>query len=181
MKQLILLRHAKTSPLAADQDDRARVLNERGRRAAVAAGRFLRPVMTGIDQILCSSAQRSEQTLTGVMEGAAIPEAKRFGPSVTFEDGLYLCGAEKLMERLRRIHGECRRVMLVGHNPDMQELIQLLCHEAWRPEDLDSVRAKLPTGSIAIINLPTEPWFDLDTRRGVLALYTTPAEFDAAA
>lgn len=181
MKQLFILRHAKTSPLLEGQDDRARPLNERGHQAARAMGRYLRPVMPGITNILCSSALRGEQTLQGLFDGAQMPADKRFAPPVSVEDGLYLCGAEKLMERLRRISGDNRRVLLIGHNPDLQELIQLLCHEAWFPEQLDSVRGKMPTGSLAIVNLPREPWFDLDTRHGVLAHYVTPVELAAGA
>jgi phosphohistidine phosphatase len=138
VRPLYLLRHAKSSwddPAPADHD---RPLAPRGRRAAKAIGRYLREQGIEPELVLCSSATRAQQTL------------ERAGLSGSIEDGLYGAGAHALLARLNQVPDGVASVMLIGHNPGMEDLLALLTSEA--PE-------KFPTAALATLECP--PWSTL--------------------
>lgn len=152
MKRLYLLRHAKSSwddPGLADHD---RPLAPRGRRAADRLGRHckregIRPAL-----VLCSSATRARDTLERIRPGLG-PQAR-----VEADRGLYAASATELLERLRRLPDALPSVMLVGHNPGLQELALLLVHEGAGRERLEG---KLPTGALATLTLRRLTWSGL--------------------
>lgn len=117
MRELILLRHAHAESPVPGQDDRARPLSQVGLAEARAAGDWLREHGLAPDRVLCSPALRTRQTLdalgdTGcadVREEAAIYEASP-GTLIALAD----------------VHGDARRLLLVGHNPGLEQLAALL-------------------------------------------------------
>src|SRR5579863_8170557 len=115
MHQLHLLRHAKSS-WDDDADDHARPLNKRGREAARLVGQMLPRAIAPIDLVLCSSAARTRETAELALAGLSPP------PRILFEDGLYLAGVERLMERLRELDEATGAVMMIGHNPGLHDL-----------------------------------------------------------
>ena len=113
MSRLYLLRHAKSSWKDASLDDHDRPLAPRGKRASKAIGRYLRDRDVTPELVLCSSAKRARQTL------------ERLGPAgldARIEPELYGAGANTLLARLREVPDEVASVMLIGHNPGMQQL-----------------------------------------------------------
>jgi phosphohistidine phosphatase len=161
-KQLLLLRHAKSSwddPALADHD---RPLAPRGLRAAKRIGARLRTDQTPIDLVLCSSARRARETLSLVAPPGEIE----------IEDGLYGASAEGLLERLRRVGDDVRSVMLVGHNPAMQDLAIGLLSGA----DQDAI-GKFPTGALATLTF-SGSWRSLAAGRADLVTYLKPRELD---
>jgi phosphohistidine phosphatase len=140
--RLYLLRHAKSSwdePGLADHD---RPLAPRGRRAAKAMGRYLREQGIEPDLVLCSSATRARQTL------------KRLGlADARIEPDLYAADAATL----RRFIPETASVMLIGHNPGLQDLALSLVRSGPR---LVELAAKFPTGALATIELDTGELID---------------------
>src|SRR4051794_15493439 len=110
-RQLLLLRHAKSSHDDPDLADHDRPLASRGRRAAAAMGRYMRGHDLRPALVLCSSAVRARKTLDGVADGL---EAS---PELRIESELYEASPRGLLERLRRIDEAVPSAMLVGHNP----------------------------------------------------------------
>ena len=111
-KRLLLLRHAKSSwddPALADHD---RPLAPRGRRAAKLIGEHLRENQIGVSLVLCSSARRARETLDLVQTPG----------EVLIERELYGASADELLARLRRVPDQRGTVMLIGHNPAIEDL-----------------------------------------------------------
>src|ERR1041385_7436623 len=116
MKELLLLRHAKSSWGEPGQDDFDRPLNKRGRRAAADIGRWLSDQGLQPNLVLCSSARRTRETLELLEDtlDARVP--------LHIEPGLYLADDAALLTRLHRIDAAVPSVMVIAHNPGLQEL-----------------------------------------------------------
>jgi phosphohistidine phosphatase len=162
VKRLFLLRHAKSSWDDADLADRDRPLAPRGRRASKVMARHLRDEEISPSLVLCSSARRTRETLEAV------------GPSgeVRIEDELYGASEAELLERLRRVPEEIESVMLIGHNPAIQELALGLASGGDRLED---VERKFPTGALATLTLPGA-WRQLSPGSAELVAFVKPKE-----
>jgi phosphohistidine phosphatase len=165
MPTLFLLRHAKSDWADASMADHDRPLAPRGERAALAMGQYMRQRGLCPDLVLCSSARRACDTYELVasrLDGA---------PDVLGERELYLAGPDALLARLRRVPGAIASVMLVAHNPDLQQLAQTL---AGRGEEalLQAVRAGFPTGALAVMAVPS--WNKLAPGSGTLTLFRAP-------
>lgn len=169
MKTLYLLRHAKSDWSLPGQDDHDRPLASRGERAALLIGRYIAQNQTPPDTILCSSATRARQTLD--LAASQWPEK----PPVTVDSALYLAGAAGLKARLAKLSDSIDLVMVVGHNPDMQELTRNLAKDG--PRDLmDAVASKFPTAALAAISLPIDRWQDIKGAAGTLLKFATPKQ-----
>jgi phosphohistidine phosphatase len=165
--RLWLLRHAKSSWDDADVDDRDRPLAPRGERTAdrmrdhIVAER-IRPAL-----VLCSSALRTRQTL------ARILPAFEHDLVVRIESSLYTLDAASVLDRLRAVPDGVASVMLIGHNPAIQELAVLL---ATRGDGLDQLAQKFPTAALAEIELPVSSWHEVGEARGELSRFVVPRE-----
>jgi phosphohistidine phosphatase len=115
-RRLIVLRHAKSdwSGGVADHD---RPLAGRGRREAALAGRWLGQNAADIDLVVCSSAKRARQTWKLV--------AKQLDnvPPSRVDDRLYAASVRGLLAVVRKLPDSARAVLLIGHNPGLEELI----------------------------------------------------------
>jgi phosphohistidine phosphatase len=142
VKQLFLLRHAKSSwddPALSDHD---RPLAPRGRRAAKVVAGHLRRSGIAPDLVLCSSERRTRETLERI--------ASSLGgeTSVLVERELYGATEGELLERLRRVPETVRCVMMIGHNPGIERLALRL---AGGGAELAKVERKYPTGALAAL------------------------------
>jgi phosphohistidine phosphatase len=159
MKTLLILRHAKSSWKDESLPDHERPLNKRGKEEAPRMGRLIRELDLVPDLILCSSAKRAQTTARLVAE-----EAGYEGEIVMLRE-LYAAGPEAFIEALANLQGEYGRVMVVGHNPGLEELLEALSGE-YQP---------LPTGALAQVRLPIEHWSELnDEVEGELAGLWSP-------
>ena len=163
MKKLYLLRHAKAAPAQDGGADRERPLTERGQRAARALARWLGARRVEPELILCSSAVRTRQTLALILPAFAAAR------QVLYEEGLYLAEARGLLARLRKVPAATASVLLVGHNPGLEELMVRLAGEAGR-------RAEMPTGALALFELAAG-WDELDAASARLTELVTPKDF----
>jgi len=146
MKTLLLLRHAKSSwdnDALADHD---RPLNERGRRDAPRMGRLLRTLDLTPDQIVASSATRAATTARLVAEAAG------YQGEIRYTRDLYLADPEAYVEVARAVDDAVQRLMLVGHNPDIEELVA----------ELSGREERMPTAALACFLLPITAWRDLE-------------------
>ncbi|MGH2597428.1 MAG: SixA phosphatase family protein [Actinomycetota bacterium] len=164
--RLWLLRHAKSDWSDPDRADHDRPLAPRGERDAERVGTYLDREAIRPALVLCSSGLRARQTLVGVLVGLGTEI------DVRIEPGLYAFDATALLERLRAIPpGDVSSVMLVGHNPAIQNLTLLL---AGRGSGLGDVKAKFPTCALAEIELPPMAWHDVGHGVGTLRRFVTP-------
>jgi len=169
MKTIFLLRHAKSSWDDTSRDDHDRPLNQRGERAAALVGQFLKQESLIPDLILCSSAKRTQETLARLQ--AIIGDDH---PAL-IEPDLYLAAADVLFERLRKVGEDAASVMLIGHNPGLEDLAAtLIAPKATALEE--KLAAKFPTGGLAMIRLPGTRWRDIKRRSGSLELFVVPRD-----
>jgi phosphohistidine phosphatase len=169
MLTLVLLRHAKSSwndPTLTDHD---RPLATRGLADAPLMGKAMAERSIEPQLVLCSSARRSRDTLDLVL-----PEL-HVQPKVTYEQALYHSSPEDMLDMLHAIHPDTARVMLIGHNPELQSFaLDLVSSGPKRFQD--RLRMKYPTAALAVINFANGPWKSLAFDSGTLDLFLTPKE-----
>jgi phosphohistidine phosphatase len=158
--RLYLLRHAKSSwdePALADRD---RPLAARGRDAANRIGHHLRSEQITPALVLCSSARRTRETL----------DRLHLDAPVEIEDGLYGASADELLARLRRLSDDVETVLLIGHNPAIQDLASTLAGGSSPLRD-----RKYPTGGLATLAF-TGSWSELQPGGAELLAFVIPRE-----
>ncbi len=163
---MYLLRHAKSSWKDERLADHDRPLAGRGRRAAKAIGRHLREQEVEPELVLCSTARRARETLEGV--------AASFGPgAIRIEPGLYGAGPAELLARLHGIAPPIASVMVIGHNPALEQLVLLL---ARRGSTVQELEAKFPTGALATLAFRGSGWAALDHGTAELIEFIRPRD-----
>jgi len=165
--RLWLLRHAKSSWDDPDMQDVDRPLAPRGARAAARMRDHIDAEGMRPELVLCSSALRTRETLARILPG--------LGPELTvrIESSIYSFEADELLDRLRAIPADIDSVMLLGHNPAMQELASLLAADGDR---LDELRKGFPTAALAELDLSISSWADLASGSGRLVRFVVPRE-----
>jgi phosphohistidine phosphatase len=163
-KLLVLVRHAKSSWADPDLADHDRPLNGRGRRAATVVGHHLRDTGRVPDLVLCSSAIRARQTL----ERFGLPSAT----DVSIEDPLYGADASELLTRLQAVPAAVGSVLVLGHNPGVEDLVGLLV------DDRHTVPERFPTAAVAELRLPIGTWEELMPQIGRLHSFVIPRELE---
>lgn len=167
-RRVFLLRHAKSS-WDSEGDDHDRDLAPRGRQAADRMAAYLQAENIAPALVLCSTARRARETLARV-----VPALHGTG-RIEFEEGLYLASGGAMLRRLRRLDDDVASVMLVGHNPGMQELA-LLLGEHGDEDMLRRLRSKYPTGGLAEIAVNCRHWRDLGAEQGTLVRFVVPRD-----
>ena len=166
MKRIHILRHAKSSwkdPALVDHD---RPLAGRGRRAATAIGKYLRAQHIDPDLVLCSTAVRARQTLARIEPALGQQEVK-------VERALYGAGAGALIARLRTLPAKCSSVLVIGHNPGLEDLVLELA----RPSaQRDAVAVKFPTAALATLELDIDGWGELGPGGAELTAFVRPRD-----
>ena len=169
--RLWLLRHAKSSWDDPDMEDVDRPLAPRGARAAYRMRDYLNAEEIRPGLVLCSSALRTRETLARILPGLGSELTVRIEPSV------YSFDADALLERLRDVPADVGSVMLVGHNPAMQELGSLL---AGGGDRLDELKRGFPTAALAELDLGVGSWRELAPGSGRLTRFILPRELGSA-
>ena len=167
VRRIHLLRHAKSSWDEPSTPDRERPLAPRGRKAAKRLARHLRESDIRPNLVLCSSARRARQTLELIENG--LPD----DVEIEIEPDLYGASADGLLERLRALPPEVRTVMLIGHNPGLQDLGLML---AGSGEDLPRLREHYPTLALASLQTRPSTWKTLAAGSATLTGLLVPAD-----
>jgi phosphohistidine phosphatase len=170
-RRLVLLRHAKSSWRTglADHD---RPLAPRGSRAVAALRRHVAGAHLAPDLVLCSTARRAVDTWEGI--APACPP----GTPVEFDPELYGANAGDLLRRLRQLPAATRCVLVVGHNPGLEDLATGLAGSG--PADLmGRLHTKFPTGALVTLAVPGS-WAGLRWNSAALAGYVVPRELPTA-
>jgi phosphohistidine phosphatase len=142
MKTLLLLRHAKSSWKDTELDDHDRPLNERGKRDAPRIGQLLKDENLLPDLIVVSTARRARKTAEHVIHHSGYRGESRF----TGE--LYNARRDQLLALVAALPEGAGRVLLIGHNPGFEELLEALTDEC-RP---------LSTATLAHLESPAPSW-----------------------
>lgn len=160
MKTLLLLRHAKSAWKDSGLADFERPLNGRGRKAAELMGRFIRKQKVTPDLLLSSPAIRARETIETVITTAKLPTELRY------DQRIYEAGALRLLEVVAQIEEERGTVLLVGHNPGLEELLELLTDRG----------EHMATGTLAKIDLKANSWGKALAQKGSLDWIVRPKE-----
>jgi len=170
MLNLMLLRHAKSSLADTGQEDSDRPLNDRGRRAATAVGRYMASHGLVPQLVLCSPARRARETW-GLVAGElkTLPEILIAAEIYDFGDG------KALMDCLRRKAGAAQTVLLVGHNPSIGRLAQILAGKGSNTLR-EQLRKKYPTAALAVISFDLDNWGSLTAGAGTLLRFVIPKD-----
>jgi phosphohistidine phosphatase len=164
MKRLILTRHAKSSwddPLTPDHD---RPLNERGKAAAADLGVWLASRGYVPDQVLCSDAERTRKTWSGI--APALPGT----PVLDLKPALYHAGPDVMLAVLKHAKGDT--VMMIGHNPGISEFAARLVARAPAHADF----ARYPTGATLVCDFNVDAWEQVGWGQAVVDDFIIPRE-----
>ncbi len=161
---LILTRHGKSDWSSPALDDHARPLNKRGRASATAIGEWLAGRGWKPDQVLISSATRTQQTWAHLAR--AWPDAP--GPDI--RPDLYLAEPEEMLAVLRRAWGRC--VLLIGHNPGSA----WLAHGLARRPPSDPRFRRYPTAATTVFEFPATSWAEVGTGTGEITAFVVPRD-----
>ena len=168
VRRLLVLRHAKSSWKNAHLADHDRPLAPRGRRAAEALAQHFATIDPPPALVLCSTARRARDTLEPVL--ARLPE----GTEVLVEDGLYGATAAELLARLHLVDDATPGVLLVGHNPGLEDLVRGLARQG-DAGLVARLHAKFPTGALATLTFAGS-WQALGSGPATLEAFVVPGD-----
>lgn len=160
MLTLYLLRHAKSSWDDASKRDFERPLSHRGRKACATIGEFIQEKRIDFDLVLVSTAVRTRETIELIKERA------KFRGEVRYDERIYEATVTQLLEVISQIDNERKNVLIVGHNPGIEELLALLTGEQQR----------ITTANFAKIKVKAPMWSANLANKGTLDLIVRPKE-----
>ncbi|MGW2719898.1 SixA phosphatase family protein [Streptomyces sp. NPDC001492] len=166
LRRLVVLRHAK-SAWPAGVPDHARPLAPRGLRDAPAAGRALAEADCLPDLALCSTAVRARQTWELASAQWGTP------PPVRSDPRLYAADVSDLLTAVHEVSAEIETLLLVGHNPGLEELVLELAGDSL-DDALEEVRLKFPTSAIAVLAWHGPAWDALAPGTALLTSMIVP-------
>ena len=161
MKILLLLRHAKSSWKDESLSDFDRPLNERGKKAAQAIGRYIRKQKIVPDLVLSSPAVRARETI-----GIIVTTAK-LTAEIRYDQRIYEADPPRLVQVLSQLEDTFSSVLLVGHNPGIEDLLSLLTGSSQH----------MPTAALAKICLEgADDWSEISQAKAILELMIKPKD-----
>jgi len=174
MKSLTLLRHAKSSWNDAVPRDFDRPLNPRGARGGRRMGRYMRDEGLVFDHLVSSPAVRCVETLDHVWEG--------YGRTISpnWDRRIYLASAVTLLDVVQDAPDAVGRLLMVGHNPGLEDLILLMVADQAGDALRDSVEEKFPTAALAELELDIDHWSEATGAKARLVRFVRPRDLDPA-
>jgi phosphohistidine phosphatase len=158
MRRLMLLRHAKSDWSRPGLSDHDRPLNARGREAAPRVGAYMAHHKLVPDLVAASTARRVQETVKLALAAFAEP------PRIVTDQRIYEAEPETLIEVIGGTPKAVRSLLLVGHNPGLEELAARLVMSG-KAGDRARLAAKFPTAALAVIDFKTESWTRLGPGR----------------
>lgn len=162
MRKLFLLRHAKSSWKDASLADFERPLNDRGKKAAEAMGKYMASQQIDFDLVICSPAVRARETVRLLLKAA-----RRTVPT-RFEQRIYEADTARLLEIITEIEDEVKAPLMVGHNPGFENLLGVLT----------GVEEHMPTAALAGITFELKKWDKVTPGGGTLEMFTKARELE---
>lgn len=174
MKTLGIFRHAKSDWNDARLRDFDRPLNKRGRKGAAVMGEHIRAHGIPWKRVLASPAVRVTETIE------LASDAARSVLPVTWDRRIYLASSATLLDVLREQEGDPTSIIMVGHNPGLEDLIFDLVPDDGSSPLRDIVEDKFPTAAYAVIELDIDRWEDIAENCGRLVHLVRPRDIDPA-
>jgi len=159
MRALTLIRHAKSSWADPETADIDRPLNDRGKSDAPMMGRRLAAIGFAPDLVLCSPAKRARRTARAIIHELAST------PSLGIEPALYLATPSEMLPLIRSLGSSLAHVVMVGHNPGLTDLANLLGGAR-----IDNV----PTTGVVRLELDVDAWSDAGPGHGRVVDFDYP-------
>ena len=173
MRRLLLLRHAKAERLQSGGRDHDRILAKRGREDAVAVGAYLVRHRLVPNRALVSTSARTRETWALVAAAFTKP------PPTEFEGSIYEASPEAMLKAIKATQPAARTLIVVGHNPGMQQLAGMLIASG----DIEARQRLLeeyPTAAFAMISFAARNWNGVHAAGGRLEHFVTPQTLEAA-
>jgi phosphohistidine phosphatase len=172
MRRLMLLRHAKAELAASGQRDHERALTPRGREVASMVGAYMAQHSHIPDKALVSTARRARDTWD------LVAPAFLKQPAVAYEPRIYEASPNAILGALQETDAGIHTLLVVGHNPGLQELAKLLTASG-DIEARQRLIEKYPTAALAVIDFPIDAWSDLHPQGGRLDRFVTPRALES--
>jgi phosphohistidine phosphatase len=173
VKRLLLLRHAKAVPAGSGIEDHDRELMDRGRRDAPAVGAYMAAHKFLPDLVLSSTARRTVETVT------LLAERLEGVQHIDCVDALYLAGAREMLAVIRSVRSSVDCLLVVGHNPGIEQLATLLSREPVKRKERDRfglLDEKFPTAAMAVLDFDILRWRDVAPGQGELTDFVRPRD-----
>lgn len=164
MKTIFLLRHAKSCWADDTLKDHDRPLKKRGKSDALAMAAHVASHHSRPENVLCSNAQRTQETLTYFQDSWNLKKK-----SIEIDSGLYLATEKELLKILSTLPKECSSVLVLGHNPGMTDLINTLVPSK-------DYLSNLPTCGFVELRVDTDDWGDVKTSGAELKQFHRPKD-----
>jgi phosphohistidine phosphatase len=170
MKNVLILRHAKSEWGNPSQGDFDRPLAKRGLEDAPRMGEVLARFNVVPDRILSSPAQRARQTAD------LTAKACGYQQEIQWEESFYEGDSSDLIAALQQLPDTVERAMLVGHNPIMEETVSALCTTQGRGNKGGGEHwaIKIPTAGLVSLGFEIMTWPELQPGGGVLRWFIVP-------
>jgi phosphohistidine phosphatase len=162
MKSLLLLRHAKSGNLVPGLNDFDRILTDGGRKAAELLGAYMSSHKVHLDFVMSSPAVRARETAEIVLRASN----KRIDPQ--YDQRIYEATAQNLLDVIHDVEKRRKQILLVGHNPSLEELLGLLT----------GVQQPMGTASLAKLSADISEWNKCESGTCVLDWLVTGSELE---
>lgn len=163
MKELILIRHAKSSWSNPLLDDFERPLNKRGEKNAPFMAKVLKQKGLTPDLIISSPSIRTKQTLDYFIQEFD------YKGEIIFEESIYEAPFENLLKVIKNIDDKYKTIFLFGHNPGLNDLVDFL---------IGNFEENIPTSGVLKLNFDIKKWENLKEKIGILEFFIYPKMFD---
>ena len=171
MKRLYLLRHSKAVPADGGTEDFDRTLMLSGMQDGAAMARYLKKSDYVVELILSSSSARTTQTAELVLH--------ELEAQIEYRENLYLAPAAKIVAAVHGAPGTVKSLMIVGHNPGLEESATRLAREPVRRKERarhEALEEKFPTSALAILDFDVSRWRDVEEGSGKLVDFVRPRD-----
>ena len=162
MKNLYLIRHAKSDWSDESKNDFDRGLNKRGKKSILTIANALKEKKIVPDLILSSSAKRTKLTAEGLANEIG------YSGEIQYIDSLYMAEPETIHHLIQDVNDAVNTLFVVGHNPETTELSNMMSSDY-----IDNV----PTLGIVSLQLPIEKWKEFSIRKGKMQFFIYPKMF----
>ena len=163
MKEIYVLRHAKSSWDNSNLSDFERPLADRGISDAKKMSKFLKDMNIKIDKVLCSNAIRAKETFDLTADGFNFEIDK-----ATYSDKLYFGDTTTIIQDLKELEESLNNILIVGHNPTLHYLVEILTNESIN---------RFTTCNLATISHDGE-WVSLNSQQCSLKSLIRPKELN---
>ncbi|MDX4071422.1 histidine phosphatase family protein [Aliarcobacter skirrowii] len=163
MRELILIRHAKSDWSNPFLDDFERPLNKRGEKNAPFMAKILKKEIQKPDLIISSPSFRTKLTLEYFLKEF------EYKGEVIFEKSIYEAPFENLLKVIKNIDDKYKTIFLIGHNPGLNDLANFL---------LGSFEDNIPTSGVLKIDFDTNSWKNISKDNSKLIFFKYPKMFE---